>query len=218
VQRPLDGVLAGLVAGDAAGDVGIAVTAGRAQQVEVLADVQLQAQLVPHRTDLAHVGAVEEQVGVDVGQVADEDRDTFAEPAGLPPPGTDAVALAELGVGRGLAPAGVRAVHDVVVDQREGMEQLERGSSVDDAGVERVAARADEAPVAEGGSEALAARVDQPLQRAQRRLEAAVEGLPTGQLGVEEPVDPLVDSGCHRREAGGRGGLDLHGWPHVTTT
>src|SRR5262249_48592132 len=152
------------------------------------ADVELQPQLVPDRGDVG-VGAVEQQVGVDVGQVTDEDGDALTEAPGLAPPGARPVALAELDVGGDLAPAGGGPVHDVGGGEGEGVEQLERGPGVDHPGIVTVTPGPDEAPVAKGRAQALASGVDQPLQGAQGLDQVGVERTPAGQLGVEEPFD-----------------------------
>ena len=74
----------------------------------------------------------QEQVGVDEGQVADQDRHALAEAAGLAGPDGVGVAVGEPAVHGGRAAADGRAVHDVVVDEGEGLEQLERGAGIDD--------------------------------------------------------------------------------------
>ena len=80
VQRSFDGVLAGLVPADPFGLVDVSDALHRSEDVEVLADVQLDAQLVPDPHRLGW-GALHQPVGVHERQVADEDRDTFAESA-----------------------------------------------------------------------------------------------------------------------------------------
>src|SRR5690606_3902170 len=116
--------------GDAPGGGGVGVAAGGAQDVEVLADVQLDAQLVPDVEHLA--GRVpHHQVGVDVGEVADQDGDALAEAALLAPPLLGGVPVGEGQVRRPGAAACRRAVHDVVVEQGERLEELEGGAGVD---------------------------------------------------------------------------------------
>src|SRR6185503_13524733 len=113
---PLDGVLAGLVAGDAASGVEVGAAARGAEHVEVLADVELDLQLVPHPAGVGR-RAVEHPVGVHAGQVADQDGDALAEPTAFAPPPAAGVLGGELDVdGRGASP-GVGAVHHVVVHQ-----------------------------------------------------------------------------------------------------
>jgi hypothetical protein len=102
-----------------------------------------------------------------------------------------------------LAPAQVGVVHDVVVHERCGVEQLERGGDRHDAveggggvrdRVELVAEPGDRspAPVAEERAESLAARE----QSAGRRVEHVEVGRDLGQLGgalVEKGVDAVLD-------------------------
>ena len=114
---------------------------------------------MPHRNGVgAHLA--EQHVGVDVGQVADEDRHALAVATVLAPPAAGLVLTAELDVGRRGA-GGVGSVHDVVVHQGEGVEQLEGGPGVDDAGIVRVAPGTHEGPVAERRPQALPAGIDQ---------------------------------------------------------
>jgi hypothetical protein len=66
-------------------------------------------------------GAGEEVIGVDEGQVADEDGDALAEAPGFAPPAVEGVHGLELDVDGVGAPPGAGAVHDVVVHQGEGV-------------------------------------------------------------------------------------------------
>ena len=90
--------------------------------------------------------------------VAGEDRGGDAEvlrgvaPARLPVEGLEAAVHA------GHPAAGVRAVQDVVVDQRRGLEQLERRARLGDAGVLRLATGRPPAEPGQDGAQALAAR------------------------------------------------------------
>src|SRR3546814_12209489 len=68
-------------------------------KVEVLADVELDAQLVPHGEHLRRRRG-EQLVGVHVGQVADEDGHALAEAASLAPPRLGAVEVAVVQVRR----------------------------------------------------------------------------------------------------------------------
>ena len=83
-------------------------------------------------------------------------RDSPAQPAARVLAGVD-------GVRGRRAPAAGGVVHHVVVEQGEGVHQLERRAGVDDPLVVGVAAGADEAPVAERRAQALAARQHQPV-------------------------------------------------------
>ena len=77
----------------------------------------------------------EQHVGVDEGEVADEDGDALAEAAGLAPPVAGRRARRRTRRGSvGGAAARVGPVHHVVVDEGEGVEQLEGGAGVDEPG------------------------------------------------------------------------------------
>ena len=90
---------------------------------------------------------------------------------------------------------GRRAVHDVVVDQGEGVEQLEGGAGVDHRGVVRVAAGADVGPVAE--------RRPQPLAAGHDQVGHGVDDL--GEVGVDvDPPGPLARRGRRRAAASAR--------------
>jgi hypothetical protein len=65
------------------------------------------------------------------------------------------VACHELAVDRGQPATAVRAVHHVVVHEREGVQQLERRTCISDQRMVRRAAGADERPVTERGTQAL---------------------------------------------------------------
>jgi hypothetical protein len=217
VERTLDRVLARLVAGDAVRRDPVAVGLRGGQEVEVLAHVELEAQLVPHSRAVGG-DVAQHHVGVDVRQVADEDGGALAVTAGLALPAAGPVPPDELDVGCRCAPSGVGAVHDVVVDEGEGVEQLEGGTGIDDPRIVGVAARANEGPVAERGPQALAPGVDQVAQRPQRLDDRGVDGVPARDLAVEQAGQALVDARRHgaqaRRRAGGRAGA--HGQSHVT--
>ena len=87
VQRALDRVLARLVPLDRARPAPASRSPlGGAAEVEVLADAQLDAQLVEHAGAASAAIAAEQHVGVDEREVADEDRRALAEAPGLAPP------------------------------------------------------------------------------------------------------------------------------------
>ena len=86
----------------------------------------------------------------------------------------------------------VGAVHDVVVHEREGVQQLERGADVDDHGIVGIATRADERPVAERGPEPLAARADEIAQRRERLRHLGRDRGPAQDLAVEHREDAIV--------------------------
>ena len=132
VQGALDGVRARLVPGDEEGAFDGQGAPARAHDVEVLAHHQLRAQLVPDRPD-GGAGGADEPIGAGEGQVADEDADALAEPSSLPPPPGPAMGLVEMAMQRRLAPTSGRAVHDVVVEEGEAVQQLDAGGDVQPA-------------------------------------------------------------------------------------
>ena len=155
VERPLDRVLARLVPADALGLSDVANSTDRAEDVEHLPDVELDAQLVPHPPG-SRVGGLEQPIGVDEGEVADQDRDPLAEPPRLAGPFVLGVDVAEDVVGGRLTATAGGIVHHVVVEQRERVHQLERGAGIDHDRIGRIAPGADETPVAERRPEPLA--------------------------------------------------------------
>ena len=85
------------------------------------------------KTGRAAGGAVPKQhVGVHEREVADEDRGALAETPGFAAPACRSCAVDELAVDRREPPPLVGAVHHVVVDERERVQQLERRAGVDD--------------------------------------------------------------------------------------
>jgi hypothetical protein len=111
------------------------------------------------------------------------------------------VASGEVDMNRGAAPPQARAVHHVVVEEGESVEQLEGGSGVDDRGVGWSTAGPDVGPVAEGRSEPLAAVEDEPLQGFDRRAQLRVDQPPPGGLAGQQSVDPGLDRRRDRRQA-----------------
>jgi len=89
-------------------------------------------ELVPHRLH-GRGHPAEELIGVDVGEVADEDRHPFAEPAWVPSPLGIDVLVAVHEVRGASAPAHGRAVHDVVVHERERVDELQSSRGRDHA-------------------------------------------------------------------------------------
>ena len=185
MQRPLDGVLPRLVPLDPRRLHRVAAAAGRALEVEVLADAELDAQLVEDGPGDLGCRA-EQDVGVHEGEVADEDRRALAVPAGLAAPPLDVVAGHEAAMDRRETSTQVRTVHDVVVHERERVQQLERGAGVDDDRVVVRAARADERPVTERGPQPLPARPYEVAQRDERLREVGVDRAPPCELVVEQ--------------------------------
>lgn len=109
----------------------------------------------------------------------------------------------ELDVHREPAPAGGRVVDDVVVDQRERVQQFERSADVVDQRIVGVAASGDEPPVAESWAQALAASLDEGPDHRDRFDEVGVDETPSLALGVEQAREPSADSVGDRREARG---------------
>ncbi len=212
MQRPLDGVLPGLVPGDPLRRLTVPLALGRPDDVEELTDVQLDAQLVPHGLGRRR-GVAQELVGVDEGEVAHQDGHALAEPARLAEPAARLVAVGEGQMGRADTPSGRGAVHHVVVEEGERVEQLEGRTGVSRPRVIRVAAGADEAPVGEGRAQALAAGQHQRLQRGVGRVELGVEGRPPGPLAVEERPEPHLHAVGDLQQRRGDDGHDASRLP-----
>ena len=158
VQRPLHGVSARLQAGNADRSPPADPAPRCASQVEVLAHDQLQPEFIPHAVHLGGrlPGAGEQTIGASEGQVAEQDRHPLPEPAGLTPPTGPAVVQLQPAVHAGATPPGFRAIHDIVVQQRESVQQLQRGGHIRNDGV--VGTSRPEIPVpAEGRPQPLAA-------------------------------------------------------------
>ncbi len=85
MERPFHRVLARLVTRDALRRPAVPLTLRRAHQVEVLAEVELDAQLVPYR-NRGRGGIAQQDVGVHRGEVADQNGNTVAESAGFSNP------------------------------------------------------------------------------------------------------------------------------------
>ena len=98
-------------------------------------------------------------------------------------------------------PAQARPVHHVVVEEGEGVEQLQGGAGVDHRRVGRVAAGADEGPVAERRPEPLPAVEDETAERLERGQQLGVDQPPAGRLGLEQAVDPGLHRRRHHRQA-----------------
>ena len=131
------------------------------------------------------------------------------EPVGVAAPAGGAVVGGEPAVHGGLAPAGVGAVHQVVVDERAGLDELQGGEGRHQLiGVD--AAGAPVAPVGEGRAQPLAAAQHECLQRLGHRQQGVVGGGQPGALSGEEVGQRLVDpapeaSAVHGRYGGGIG-------------
>ena len=142
-------------------------------------------------------------VGVHEREVADEDRHALAEPPRLARPARRGVLGRRQRVGGRLPPPAGGVVHHVVVEQREGVHQLERRTRIDVDLVVVATAGADEPPVAERRSQPLAAGEHEPADLVDRVAPGRVEGRPAVALGrqqVAEPgIDPFRDGGEGRR-------------------
>ena len=193
VEWTLDRVLARLVGADALGRLDARPAADGAEQIEVLPDVHLDAEFGEDRLRGARE-VVHEKVGVDEREIADEDGDAFSEAAVLGSPAVPPVSVDELHVDGIHPPTAQRRVHDVVVDQREGMEQLQPGSCVDDVVVGGIPAGADERPMTERWPETLATGEHQVAERRKWGGEVGVDRGPADQLSVEEFPDADVDA------------------------
>ena len=132
-----------------------------------------------------------------------------ASPA-QPPVG---VVVGEHDVRRRRAAAAGGVVHHVVVEQGEGVHQLDRRTGVDDLVGIAVAAGGDGAPVAERRPQALAAGEDEPLDLADRLVEIGVERGPAGSFGGEQPGDAILapERRCAPATAAGSGGHGVRG-------
>ena len=195
MQRTLDRVLRRLVGGDAAGILHVVGAQRGADEIERLADAQLDAQLVVH-VERAGRSRPHQQVGVGAREVADQDRDAFAEATRLAAPAGVAMCAHESLVHRVEPAAGSGSVHDVVVDQRERVQQLERGTDVDDDRIVVAPTGADERAVTERRAQTLPAREHEIAQCRERSLEADVDRRPPHDLGAQDRVDPRLGSLC----------------------
>jgi hypothetical protein len=146
---------------------------------------------------------VQQLIGVDEGEIADEHCRALAEAAAFAGPAVLAVQGFVARVCGRRAASGWRVVHHVVVEQRERVHQFERRACPHHHLVVGMAAGADEAPVAEGRTQPLAAGQHQPGDLADRLAEIVVERRPAGLLGVEQRAQALIGPG---RDVGQRGG------------
>lgn len=208
----LDGVAGGLGADDGAGAaLGLGRVLGPGahlvEDVEVLADRDLGAHLGVDRVDgcVDVVGQVRE--GVDELVVARDEREVAEQDGGGEPelvrvagPALRAVDPREVDVCRRVAAAGVGLVHDVVVEERGGLEELEARADAQDSlalgGVERAAVSAPR-PVGEGGAQALAAGEHARHRVVEGERLGSVRGLVVEPCGGQVVGDDLVDAGAY---------------------
>ncbi len=131
LERADDGVESGLEGGDLFGGPPVEFTGRRRPHVEVLAQVQLDTQLIPDGAGPS-VHPAGQLIGVDVAEIADQDGHPLPVPSGFAVPAPLGQPLGVGHVHRGGAAPGGRVVHDVVVDQGEHVEELKGGTDADD--------------------------------------------------------------------------------------
>ena len=204
LQRPYHRVAGRLVLDDLAGLVRGRAAAGAPDHVQVLAHVELGAQPVPHGSGLGR-HPPQRAIGEHHGHVPDQHGSRLAEAPVLAEPVAVAVALHELAPHGRRAPAGVGAVHHVVVSQREGVEDLQGAAAVEGAVTARVPAAHQPAPVAVGGPDALASAEDHVGQIAEGLVEARVRVRPmsrrsAARISAEADLDPGRDGRSALRE------------------
>ena len=202
LEGPHDGVARRLVLGDHPGLLPGGPPPGRARHVQVLAHVQLGPQLVPHRSDLRGNRA-EGAVGQHHGHVAHQHRGRLAEAPVLAPPAPAPVAVHKPMPHGGLAPPGGRPVHHVVVDQGEGVQQLQGAARSRRPVAVGIAAPQNPPPVAVGGPDALAPGQHQVGQVAQRLAQHGIEFGPAPGLGRQQVGQFGGDPGRDRSELPG---------------
>jgi hypothetical protein len=134
-------------------------------------------------------GRADHVVGPGQRQVAEQDRGGGAEPGRRPAPVRVGVPAGELDVHRRLAAPGGRGVHQVVVDERARLQQLQRADRAHHGRRRRavlVAARAPPAPPGEQGAHPLAAVEHEPGQGAGGVGEPRVDVPGQGRALVQE--------------------------------
>ena len=189
VQRPFDGVLRGLVAQHGHRRVDVCPPPRLDRHIEELPDDDLASAQVEEIQGSAdpldgQAAAAQQFVGPTQQQIAEQDgRGGAVLLIGAAPP-AGSVFGREHPVGGRSTPAGVRGVHEVVMDKGTGVQHLEGGAGSEQGHlVRRVGIDRAIAPIAERGPEPFAARDDQtglshqPLPvGAQRRQTEALLG------------------------------------------
>ena len=141
---------------------------------------------------------LEELVGPDEGEIASEDRRAGAEPLAVAVEPIGFVREREPPAGDGPPTTCERPVHDVVVQQGEGVQHLDGRGQLGDGGLVIGAAGA-VAPVHERGPKALAARGHQvgdlTGHDGQRRIDLVQLGRPRREELAEHRVDRASDRG-----------------------
>jgi len=108
--------------------------------------------------------------------------------------------LSEHRVGRWLTTTGRRAVHDIVMEQRKGVQQLERAPRVDDTRRPSIATTADESPVTERRPKSLASGKDQAPDLMDWGDQISVEASPPRGFRFEQRSESIVDRPRDRRQ------------------
>jgi hypothetical protein len=103
--------------------------------------------------------------------------------------------LVEVAVQRRPAPTSGRAVHDVVVEEGEAVEQLDAGGDVQPGAVVRIAASGQEAVAAEERAEPLAADQRRTRHEVDRFGEPRIDGGPPVTLTPEDGAEVVLDLG-----------------------
>ena len=106
----------------------------------------------------------------------------------------------------GVASPAAGVVHDVVVEQREGVHQLQRRAGIDDPLIVCLPAGADESPVTERRTQPLAAAKHEPADVLHRQSQVFIERRPASGLDVEHVPQPGFDAGRDGRQRRRRGG------------
>ena len=94
VQRALDGVLRALIAADAFRSLKTSITDCGTEHVQQLADIDLDAEFIPHRPSLRRL-RTENPIRVDACEVTDEDADALTESPRLAGPAAGPVTRSE---------------------------------------------------------------------------------------------------------------------------
>ena len=108
--------------------------------------------------------------------------------------------LDEHRVGRWLTTTGRRAIHDVVMEECKGVQQLECATRVDDTRRASIAATADESPVTKCRPKSLASGKDQAPDLMDWGDQISVEASPPCGFRLEQCGESIVDRPSDRRQ------------------
>ena len=191
------------------------LTAGFGDDVEVLAAEYLGADVRPDPLHPAltvgrQVRTRDDVVGPNQGQIAEQDRRRPAELVGGPAPAPVAVQIGELHVRGRHTAAGGRVVDHVVVNQRAGVQQFQRGEQPEYPVVDAVLRPGGDrpiAPVRESRTQPLAAAQHEVLQRGDQ---AVVIRADVRRVGASAPQIPPKLVGDGAGQLGGRRSCCLH--------